>query len=104
MDVLLEEAKTYLRSLVSLPVKMSAVLTMLERGEVAVRIPEVDRRVTRLERAVRQLVSAILFTALLLTGMLLYLASESPFWQILLAGAGLSLVWVIVTGRRDPDI
>ena len=104
MDILLEEAKTYLRSLVSLPVKMSAVLTMLERGEVAVRIPEVDRRVTRLERAVRQLVSAILFTALLLTGMLLYLASESPFWQILLAGAGLSLVWVIVTGRRDPDI
>jgi len=103
LDVLLEEAKTYLRSLVSLPVKMDAVLTRLERGEVAVRIPEVDRRVRRLEKAVRQMVSAILFTALLLTGMLLYLASESPFWQILLAGAGLSLVWVIVTGRRGSD-
>lgn len=103
MDVLLEEVKTYLRSLVSLPVRMDAVLKRLERGEVAVRIPEVDRRVRRLERAVLQLVSAILFTALLLTGMLLYLASESPFWQILLAGAGLSLIWVIVTGRRDLD-
>lgn len=104
MDVLLEEVKTYVRSLVSLPVKMDSVLTRLERGEVAVRIPEVDRRVTRLERAVRQLVAAILFFALFLGGLQLYLAGNSPQWELLLVGAGLSLIWVLVTGRRGSDL
>jgi predicted unusual protein kinase regulating ubiquinone biosynthesis (AarF/ABC1/UbiB family) len=104
MDILLEEIKTYFRSLVSLPVKMDTILTKLERGDVAVRVPEVDRRVMRLERVVHQLVASIIFTGLILSGMLLYLAGSSPLWQILLMGAGLSLVWVIVTGRRGSDL
>jgi predicted unusual protein kinase regulating ubiquinone biosynthesis (AarF/ABC1/UbiB family) len=104
LDILVEGIKTRLQTLMSLPVKMDAVLSRLERGEVAVRIPEVDRRVRRLERAVRQLVASIMFTALLLSGILLYLAGSSPLWQILLLGAGLSLIWVILTGRRGPDL
>jgi hypothetical protein len=95
-----EEAKTRLLTLVLLPAKMDAVLSRLEHGDLAVRVPEVDHRVRQLERAARQLVASILFFALFLGGIQLYLAGQSPLWEMLLAGAGLSLIWVLITGRR----
>ena len=53
-----------------------------------------------MERAIRQVAVGIIFAALLLGSVQLYLSSASPFWQVLLAGAVLSLVWVFVEGIR----
>jgi hypothetical protein len=100
LDFWVDEVKTRLRTLVLLPAKMDTLLSRLEHGDLAVRIPEVDRRVRQLERATRQLVASILFFALFLGGIQLYLAGQSPLWELLLAGAGLSLVWLLMTGRR----
>lgn len=100
LDFWVEEAKTRLRTLLLLPTKMDAVLSRLEHGDLAVRVPEVDRRVRQLERATRQLVASILFFALFLGGIQLYLEGRSPLWEMLLAGAGLSLIWMLMTGRR----
>jgi predicted unusual protein kinase regulating ubiquinone biosynthesis (AarF/ABC1/UbiB family) len=104
LDFLLDEIKTRLRTLASLPVKMDAVLSRLERGDVAMRVPELDRRVRRLERVIRQLVAAILFAALLLGGIQLYQAGSNPLGEILMVGAGLIFLWVIIISGRGSDL
>lgn len=96
----LDEITRLGRSLVGVPRKMDAILSKMDRGDIAVRAPEVSRQVGRLEGAVRQVAGSVVFTGLLLGGVQLYLAGASPLGEILLGGAGLSLVWVIAAGRK----
>lgn len=96
----LRELGDLARVLVAAPRRVDHVLEQIERGEVAVRAPEVTREVRQMERAIRQVAVGIIFAALLLGSVQLYLSSASPFWQVLLAGAVLSLVWVFVEGIR----
>jgi hypothetical protein len=42
----------------------------------------------------------VVFAALLVTGVQLYLGGEAALGQILLGGAGLTLAWIIGTGLR----
>jgi hypothetical protein len=49
---------------------------------------------------VRQVAGALVFTALLLGGIQLYLGGEAQFGLALLALSGVSLVWILVTARR----
>ncbi len=72
----------------------------MERGEIAVQAPEVSRQVDRLERVLRQLVWVIVFTALLISGVQVYLASPGWLATGLLVGAGLSLLAGLLAGRR----
>lgn len=97
----LEEIGTLARSLLSVPTKMDRLLARLERGDVAVRAPEVSRQVNRLEAALRQATAALLFAALLLGGIQLYLAGQERFGQILIAGAGLCLLGVVFSRPRS---
>jgi predicted unusual protein kinase regulating ubiquinone biosynthesis (AarF/ABC1/UbiB family) len=92
----LDEIRNLTRSLLGVPVKMDRMLASIERGEVSVRTPEVSKQVNRLESALRQVRTAILFAALLLGGIQLYLAGQTIFGQILIAGAGLCLLWVVL--------
>ena len=57
--------------LVRLPGRLDDVLTRLEEGRLAVQSPSVERRLARLERTLRRLVSAVLFGALLVGGIAL---------------------------------
>ena len=95
----LEELLVLGRSLLSVPRKMDAMLEKMERGEIAVRAPEVSQQVSRLEGALRQIAAGVVFAALLLGGIQLYLAGRTPFAEVLLAGAGLSLLWALLAGR-----
>ena len=101
LETILSELGTLARSLVVLPKKMDSLLGKLERGEVAVRAPEVSQQVSQLERAIRQLTAGIIFIGLLLGSIQLYLAQQRTFGGLLLAGAGLSLIWMVLNGRRD---
>ena len=56
----------------------------------------------RAELAVRRMVGGVLFAALLVGGVQLYLAEQMLFGGALLAGAGLTLVWVM-TARRQKS-
>lgn len=103
-DFWVNEVKTRLVALLSLPVKVDSILLRLERGEIAVRTPELNRRATRLERAVRQLVAAFLFAAMFLGGILLYLAGRTPVGEILLVVSGLCFLWLIFAGRDSSDL
>ena len=94
----LSELESLGRAFLSVPKKMDSILGKMERGEIAVSAPEVTQKVSQLERAVRQVAGGIIFMGLLLGGIQLYLGGQDLFGRILLAGAGLSLVWVIAYG------
>ncbi len=95
-----DEIKKQVKVAFSVPLKMDAILSQLERGDIAVRTPEVIRRITALDWSIRKLIGAILFAALLLSGTQFYLVGKSPLGEILLLGAGLCLLWVLFIQRR----
>lgn len=96
----LDELKTLGRSLLTVPIKMDAMLGKMERGEIAVQAPQVVEEVDHLERALRGVAGAVVFAALLLGGVLIHLAGPSILGDVLLWGAGLSLIWTIFISRR----
>lgn len=100
LEALLAETEKLVRALVMVPRKMDSVLSKVERGEVAVRAPEVAQQVRQLEGAVRQTTGGIIFAALLLGGVQLFLGGETLFGGILLGAAGLDLLWLLLGGRR----
>jgi predicted unusual protein kinase regulating ubiquinone biosynthesis (AarF/ABC1/UbiB family) len=100
LDAWLAEAEKLVRSLLIVPSKMESVLLRLERGDVAVRTPDVAQEVRQLETAIRQVTGSVIFAALLLGGIQLYLGGMQVFGAILLTMAGLDLLWVLLGGRR----
>lgn len=96
----LDELGSLARSLVAVPSKMDRILVRMERGDLSVRAPEVTRQVTRLEGALRQATAAILFAAMLLGGIQLYLAGVVTIGVVLFAGAGFCLLGVVLSRPR----
>ncbi len=97
---LLAELESLARALWTLPRKMDSALSKIERGEIAVRTPDVSHEAQRLEKAIYQVAGTVFFAALLLGGIQLYLAGQVAFSLGLLAGAGLSLGWLLLNPRR----
>lgn len=95
----LEEAKTLALALLTLPKRTEAMLNKMERGEMAVRVPELVEEVGRLELAVSRMVGGVMFAALLVGGVQLYLAGQTWPGGLLLTGAGATLVWVMFRRR-----
>jgi predicted unusual protein kinase regulating ubiquinone biosynthesis (AarF/ABC1/UbiB family) len=94
----LEWLERQARLLLRLPGRMDAFLGLVERGELVVTArptPDLERQIIGLNRALGQLVAAIIFLALLLTGAILYLGGEQYLGVIFLGVAILSLWWVI---------
>ncbi len=94
-----EAAKT-LQTTINLPGRLDRLINRLEGGEIATRNPELNRQISRVERAVRQLTNGIIFAVLLLSSVQLYLGDE--FWPAaaFLAGAAASLVWMFISRNR----
>ena len=82
-----------------LPKRLDAVITRIEDGTIAVAIPSLDRRIDRLERTGRRLVSALLFGALLVAGARLR-ADDVVFGTVLMIGSILPLLHTLFAGRR----
>jgi len=96
----IEEAKSRLGALVSLPMRFDTLLARLERGDLAVRAPEINQQVVQLERAVRRLADAVIFSALLVGGLQVWMNGQTLLGEILLGGALLSILWILLFGRR----
>ena len=84
--------------LARLPRRFDEVVSRLERGQVAVRTPDIERRLRSVERTIGRLTSAIVFAALLFAGILLLRNYEVLGW-VLIAASVIPLVHVIVTWR-----
>ena len=88
------------RALLALPGRAESVLVKMERGELAVRVPQLIEQVDRIELAIRRLVGAVIFAALVTGGLQLHLAGHARAGTVLLAGAGIALAGAILLGRR----
>jgi predicted unusual protein kinase regulating ubiquinone biosynthesis (AarF/ABC1/UbiB family) len=96
----LSELEKFARTLVALPMRTDQMLSRMESGELIVRNPELNQQVKRLESSMYQLLLGIVFTALLLGGVQLYLADEAVFAAILLIASMLVLLGLFGNSRR----
>lgn len=85
-------------ALARLPQRVDALTTRLDRGELAVRSPEVEQRLRVIDGSVRRTTSAIIFAALLIGGVLLRDSDEVLSW-VLLGGSVLPLLHAIAPWR-----
>jgi predicted unusual protein kinase regulating ubiquinone biosynthesis (AarF/ABC1/UbiB family) len=86
-------------TLARLPRRMDEVLARLESGRVAVRTPELDRRLRSVDRSVSRLGSAIVFAALLVAGVM-QRSTDNVFGWVLIAAAVVPLLHLLATWRR----
>lgn len=93
-----QQAVTYANTLARLPRRLDELATRLDRGQVAVRAPEVDRRLRSIDRSVGRLASALVFATLLIAGVLLRPTDEVLGW-VLMASSALPLLHVILRSR-----
>jgi predicted unusual protein kinase regulating ubiquinone biosynthesis (AarF/ABC1/UbiB family) len=100
-EQLLKGATTWASSLLKIPRQVDTTLTKLESGKVAMRNPEIERRISRLERSNRKLVGAVIFTALLTSGIQLTLGGAATPGTILITISALILGWVLFSGKGD---
>lgn len=99
-EVLLEEAKQLITSLLMMPRKIDVALSKIERGDIQVKAPEVLTQTARIEKAIRQLGWGVIFAAFLMGGVQLLIDDQIVFGVLLLSGSGISLLWVIMLGFR----
>jgi predicted unusual protein kinase regulating ubiquinone biosynthesis (AarF/ABC1/UbiB family) len=95
-DFLLSEAGVILQTLIALPRKMESALGKIERDELGVRIPQLESQLGGLELTLRRVVYALIFTALLISGVQLQLGGELLFSRLLYAGAIVVLVGLLL--------
>ena len=96
--VWLDEAGKILQVLIALPGRTERVLTLLERGELSVNTPYLNRQMMFLERSLNQVVGGLIFCGLLIAGAIVYTGNPS-FGQVLMGGAAISLLWTIFFAR-----
>ena len=95
LDYWLDELGEMLQALLALPGQASRTLAQAEGSGLLVQSPQVSREVRALTRSVDRLTGGILFAALLIGGIMLVNAGNSPFGGGLLGASGLALLWVL---------
>ncbi|MDF1478114.1 AarF/UbiB family protein [Leifsonia sp. H3M29-4] len=93
-----QRALGYAGTLARLPGRLDELAARIDRGQVAVRTPDLERRIRSLERTVGRAVSAIVFAALLFAGVLLRPTDEVLGW-VLMGASAVPLLHVVVTWR-----
>jgi len=93
-----QQAVSYASNLARLPARLDELASRLDRGQVAVRTPELDRRMRSVERSVSRLASALVFAALLIAGVLLRPTDEVLGW-VLMGSSALPLLHVVFRWR-----
>ncbi|HET9589853.1 MAG TPA: AarF/UbiB family protein [Anaerolineales bacterium] len=98
-EVWLDEIGELIKELVALPRQTGRVLTRLERGELNVNTPQVNRQIYHLESAVNRLTGSVVFAAFLFGGVLLYRSGDVTLGYTFWALSGVTLFWMIFLSR-----
>jgi predicted unusual protein kinase regulating ubiquinone biosynthesis (AarF/ABC1/UbiB family) len=88
-----------------LPKRLDDLTTRIDEGRVSVQTPRLERRLAALERTGRRVISAILFSTLLIGGILLR-AQDVVFGTVLMGVSALPLLYALLAGigsRRGPQ-
>jgi len=98
-DVLLDEIGEFVKPLIALPAQTGRVLTRIERGELNVNVPQVNRQIYHLESAVNRLVGSIVFAAFLFAGVQLFQSGDNTPAYVLWVLSGATLFWMTFLAR-----
>lgn len=93
------KALGYAATIGRLPQRIDELATRIDRGQLAVRAPGVEKQLSSLERLLSRLISAVVFAAMLFSGVLL-VRSDEVFGWVLMAASVVPLVHVAMTFRR----
>jgi predicted unusual protein kinase regulating ubiquinone biosynthesis (AarF/ABC1/UbiB family) len=94
-----QKALSLANTLAALPRRLDELVTKIDRGQLVVQTPQIDRRLRSLERSLGRLVSAIVFAGLLFAGVLLLPTVPWLGW-VLMASSVIPLAHLLVTLRR----
>lgn len=96
----MDELGNLARILLTYPKRIDVILGKMERGELSVREPQIVAQMSRLDRSVNRLTAGLIFAVLMLGGIQLTLTGQVAFGAVLLAGAGLTLGWILLSALR----
>jgi predicted unusual protein kinase regulating ubiquinone biosynthesis (AarF/ABC1/UbiB family) len=92
-EVWLDQIGDLVKELIALPAQTGRVLSRLERGDLNVNMPQVNRQLYHLEGAVNRLVGGVVFASFLFGGVLLYRGGDVILGYIFWILSALTLVW-----------
>jgi predicted unusual protein kinase regulating ubiquinone biosynthesis (AarF/ABC1/UbiB family) len=98
-DLWLDEIGDLVREVIALPAQTGRVLTRMERGELSVNTPQVNRQIYHLESAVNRLTGSVVFAAFLFGGVLLYRGGDVTLGYTFWALSALTLIWMLFLSR-----
>ena len=98
-EVWLDEIGDLVKELIGLPAQTARVLSRVERGELNVNTPQVNRQIYHLESAVNRLTGSVVFAAFLFGGVLLYRGGDITLGYVFWALSGLILFWMVFLSR-----
>ena len=99
-----KQAVTVVGTVARLPQRLDDLTTRIEEGRVSVQNPRLERRIGSLERTVRRAISAVLFAALFIGGIILR-ADDVVFGTVVMSISLLPLLHALFAGwvsRRVP--
>jgi predicted unusual protein kinase regulating ubiquinone biosynthesis (AarF/ABC1/UbiB family) len=101
-QTLLDEIGNFAKVLVALPGRTERVLERVERGELSVKMPQVNLQISSLERSLNRLTGAVVFLSLLLSGSIVY-GSNQILGIGLMGASALALLYILFFARiRRP--
>jgi predicted unusual protein kinase regulating ubiquinone biosynthesis (AarF/ABC1/UbiB family) len=86
---------------VRLPGRLDGLITRFEEGTVPIATPRLEKQVARLDGSIRRLVSALLFSALLFSGVALR-SDDAVLGTVLMISSAVPLLHALFAGRRAP--
>jgi len=98
-EVWLDEIGEIVKQLAALPTQTGRVLSRLERGELNVNMPSVNRQIFHLEGSVNRVAGAMVFTAFLIAGVFLRQGGDVTLGYVFWGLAGVSLLWTAFFSR-----
>ena len=94
-----EEIGELVKELIALPAQTRRVLTRIERGELNVNMPQVNRHLSYVEGAMNRVAGALIFAVFLLSGVLLRNGGEMLLSNVFWGLSFLALIWTIFFSR-----
>jgi len=95
LDIWLDELKNIGGMLLGYPRRIDNLLSKMEKGEMAVQTPQLEAPIKSLQRAVTRLTGGIIFAAILIGGIQVYLTGDVILGGVLLFSSGIVLLWVL---------
>jgi predicted unusual protein kinase regulating ubiquinone biosynthesis (AarF/ABC1/UbiB family) len=104
IEAFLRDGLTSLSLLARLPKRVDSLITRAELGQLTLRNPELEKRTSALARAVRRVISAVLFGVFFISGLLMF-DTEKELGTVLLITSAVPLLHALFAdfiARRGP--